>query len=142
MNLLAGAACQFVPVLGPIVFTGYAFELIEKLPRNGDRDYPGFDLNRLGPYLLRGLWPLIAQLIVLLPVLFVGWIVSILLLTTISAEVRAPSAGPRAMLGLLLPAVFVVILLLSIFLAPLTLYVGLRQELTGAGTFVKDFLPG
>lgn len=139
-NLLAGAACQFVPVLGPIVFTGYAFELIETIPRRGDRDCPAFDLNRLGTYLSRGLRPSIAQLAVLLPVLFVAWIITLLLVTAIGDEVRAASTGPRVVLGLLGPAAAIALLGLSVFLAPLTLYIGLRQDLGGAGMFINQFL--
>ncbi|MBY0527669.1 MAG: DUF4013 domain-containing protein [Gemmataceae bacterium] len=140
-NLFAGAVCELVPVLGPIVFTGYALELIEKLQKGDDRDYPAFDVNRLGPYLLRGLWPLIVQLLILVPVLFVAWIVGMVLLALISGDPPAPTQTPRALLALLFPAIFFAILLLSIPLAPLTLYVGLRQEVTGESLqFIRDFL--
>lgn len=138
-NLLAGAMCQFVPVLGQIVFTGYAFELIEAISRRGDRECPGFELDRLGPYLRRGLWPVIVQLAVLLPVLLPAWLICLLLLTAIAGEEGAASIGPRVTLGFLVPAVFVVLLLLSTVLPPLTLYAGLRQDMAGAQPFIRDF---
>ncbi len=133
-NLLAGAACQFVPVLGPMAFTGYAFELVESVPRNGDRDHPVFDLGHLESYLLRGLWPLIVQMAGLIPVMLVS-----LVLLAAMADTSAVTTRARVTLGLLPPVVFGVLLVLSVFLAPLTLYVGLRQELAGVQAFVQDY---
>jgi hypothetical protein len=140
-NLLAGAICQLVPVLGQIVFTGYAFEVLETIREDDDQHYPAFDMNQLGVYLVRGLWPLIVQLIVLLPVVFVAWIVGFVLWAFVVGDVRGLTATPRVLLAGMFPALLLVVTLLSVVLVPLTLYVGFRQELTrDAVPFVKDFL--
>src|SRR5262245_61754296 len=64
MNLLASSICQLVPILGPMVFLGYAYEIVEALHRQKDARYPDFDTNRLLDYLKRGVWPFIVRLIV------------------------------------------------------------------------------
>jgi hypothetical protein len=139
-SLLGVAVCEAIPVLGQIIFTGYAFDMIEALDERGDTNCPAFDTSRLSAYVTRGLWPLIVQLVVLLPVLFVAWIVGMVLVALIAGD-PGRATGVRVFLALLFPIVFVAVLGLSIVLAPLTLYVGVRQELSGAAIdFVRDFL--
>lgn len=138
-NLLCGAVCQMVPVLGQIVFTGYAFERIEAFREEDDAGLPAFDLDRVGAYVTRGLWPFLVQLGVLLPVLFVLWLVAFLL-GALATDVRG-SVLPRVLLTGVGPVSFLVLVWLSVGLAPVTLHVGFRQDLQGdIVPFVKDFL--
>src|SRR5229473_727046 len=67
-NLLAAIICHLVPIVGPIVFLGYGFEMIESLHRRKDSRYLDFDTNRLSEHLNRGLWPFLVQLVAALPI--------------------------------------------------------------------------
>jgi Protein of unknown function (DUF4013) len=141
LNLLAATLCQAIPVVGPMVFTGYALEMIEALERGGDRDCPLFDRDRVRSYLWRGLWPVIVQVIAVLPVLLIAWIVGMVLVAVIAGEPQRSTTGPRVALAVLLPLGLLAIGLISVLLTPLTLFVGLRQEVSGAMmTFAHDFL--
>jgi hypothetical protein len=141
INLLAATLCQAIPVVGAMVFTGYAFEMIEAIERGGDRDCPTFDRDRVRPYLWRGLWPVIVQLIALLPILLIAWIVVMVLMAVIAGEPQRDTTGARIGLATLAPAGLLAIGLLSVPLAPMTLFVGLRQEVSGTMlAFTHDFL--
>ena len=146
MNLLLGALCTLIPVLGGIVFSGYGFEAVEVMHRRGkDDQYPEFDFNRFVKYLVRGCWPFIWQLIVGLPVGFIIWIIYVIGMVVVigSGDQQGPKA---AMFILFFVIVFVVALVLSliagVLLAPLVLRSGLSQELgfAQAFNFVQDFL--
>jgi hypothetical protein len=140
MTGLAAAACEAVPVLGQIIFTGYALEKLQSSRRADDHGMPPFDVERAHLYLTRGTWPFIVQLIAVLPVLMVS-LLALFILWVMIAEQRTAIAAPRLMLIALLPGSLLVFVLVSVVLAPLTLYVAVRQELTGAAVpFVQDFL--
>jgi hypothetical protein len=141
INLLAATLCQAIPVVGAMVFTGFAFEMIEAIERGGDRDCPTFDRDRLRPYLWRGLWPVIVQVIAVLPVLLIAWIVGMVLVAVIAGEAERSTTGARLGLAALAPFGLLAVGLLSVLLTPMTLFVGLRQEVSGAMvTFSHDFL--
>jgi hypothetical protein len=73
-NLLLGALCSLIPIVGGIVLQGYHYEVAIALTTNGGSRYPDFDFNRFGDYLMRGLWPFLVGLVcacVLLVVLVV-----------------------------------------------------------------------
>ena len=93
-NLALGAVCAIIPIIGPIVFIGYCFDVIDALLRRRQRErggtlqapadpmgegvlevlpveedydfesYPNFHFNRFADYLMRGIWPFLVQLIV------------------------------------------------------------------------------
>src|SRR5438552_8247720 len=67
-NLLVAIVCHLVQVVGPIVFLGYGFDMIETLYRRKEYRYTNFDINRIMQYLERGLWPFLVQLVVSLPI--------------------------------------------------------------------------
>jgi hypothetical protein len=139
-NLLCGAVCQMVPVLGQIVFTGYALELLEAFREDDDAHLPAFDMDRIGAYVTRGMWPFLVQLGALLPVLLVLWLMGFLL-GALASDLRSPAVLSRMLLAVLGPISFVLLIALSVLLAPVTLHVGLRQELhADIMPFVKDFL--
>lgn len=141
INLLAATLCQAIPVVGPMVFTGYALEMIEAIERGSDRDCPLFDRDRVRPYLWRGLWPVIVQVIAVLPVLLLAWIVGMVLVAVIAGEPQRSTTGARLALAALVPLGLLAIGLISVPLAPVTLFVGLRQEVNGAMmAFTHDFL--
>jgi hypothetical protein len=146
MNLLLGAVCIFIPVLGTIVFSGYGFEAVEAMHRRGkDDQYPDFDFNRFVKYLTRGCWPFIWQLIVGVPVSFIIWFVYFIVMMVFigTADQQGPQPGVFIPMFILLALVGLALgFVVSIVLAPLVLRAGLSQELgfDRALPFVQDFL--
>jgi hypothetical protein len=147
MNLLLGAVCSLIPVLGGIVFAGYGYEVVEAMHRRGkDDQYPDFDFNRFIQYLIRGCWPFIWQLIVGVPVFFVIWFLYFIFMMIFigSADSREFVAPPAFFLLFIIFFVLVLTLALavSVVLAPLLLRSGLSQGLgfEQAVPFLQDFL--
>jgi hypothetical protein len=149
MNLLLGAVCILIPVLGNIVFSGYGYEAVEAMHRRGkDDQYPDFDFNRFVQYLIRGCWPFIWQLIIGLPVSFVIWFFYLIVMTALVGTYgTADHQGPE--LGIFIPMLIVLVivglalgLIVSVVLVPLVVRSGLSQELgfDRALPFVQDFL--
>jgi hypothetical protein len=146
MNLLLGAVCNLIPVLGGIVFAGYGYEAVEAMHRRGkDDQYPEFDFNRFVKYLVRGCWPFIWQLIVGLPFAFIMWFFYMVLIMAFIGT--ADHEGPKP--GVLVPVLILFVLMglilgviVGVMLAPLVLRAGLSQKL-GFGEalpFMQDFL--
>jgi hypothetical protein len=142
-NLVASTICQLVPYVGPIVFLGYGFEMMEALHRRKQSRYPDFDTNRLMPYLLRGLWPFLVQLVASLPLALILIVVFFCLAMGV---VLAPDDKRPLLLGVLVPIFFLAILLLGSLFAlvviPLVLRAGLMQDFSQAFSraFVMDFI--
>jgi len=147
MNLLLGAVCNLIPVLGGIVFAGYGYEALEAMHRRGkDDQYPDFDFNRFVQYLVRGCWPFIWQLIIGLPVAFIMWFLYFISVLAFIGTADQQAQGPPAAFFLILIFFVLVGLALGVavgvVLAPLALRAGLSQEL-GFGqalSFMQDFL--
>jgi hypothetical protein len=142
INLLAGSGCVLVPLVGWALFAGYLLEQIETRLKRSDKDYPAFDLERVGDYLARGMRPVLVQLLVMLPLL-VG--VALALWAGMTAG-KPPAKGPsmlaKTLAACLPPIAFSLALLFSLFLAPLTLHLGVRDPSikTGVWRFSQDFL--
>ena len=63
-NVLVGCLCPLIPIMGEMVLLGYRGEVSDELERDPDRkDHPDFTLDRLVPYLQRGVWPYLARLL-------------------------------------------------------------------------------
>lgn len=146
MNLLLSMVCIIIPGIGPILLLGYEFEIIEHLHSRGDQGYPDFDFGRFLKYLMRGVWVFLVQLIVSMVFLvFIFLVVGGLFLagSLLASQGGKPSGGLVIGLGVLGFVLYLgLALLMSLILAPLTLYVGLSQELTPGSltVFLRDFL--
>jgi hypothetical protein len=145
-NLLAGTLAIIVPIVGPIVFIGYQFEIIEGMHLRGEEKYPDFDTNRLSQYLLRGLWPFLVQLIVGLPfglLMAFLWIVVVIAGTTAGAG-NKDGGGVFVLIVLCFFVLVIVVanLLLPLVMLPLSLRAGLTQDLGASFSmaFLKDFI--
>ncbi|MCS6975700.1 MAG: DUF4013 domain-containing protein [Gemmatales bacterium] len=63
-NLLLLSLCLVIPVIGQITLSGYMFQMIERMHRRGsDEEVPDFDFNQFLEYLLRGIWPFLADFV-------------------------------------------------------------------------------
>lgn len=147
MNLLWGALCVLVagiiPIVPYMVLFGYQFEIIEALHRRRGTTYPDFDTNRIGEYLTKGLWPMLAGMVamlvlftILIPLMFIGF-----------GVVGALFANEHAILGILAMVLFWVAFMLfmvaaNFVLLPMMLRAGLTQEFGQAFNFgwIRSFV--
>jgi hypothetical protein len=140
LNLVVGSACLVLPVVGWGMFLGYLLEVMDNL-RQSDRDYPSFDIDRVGHYLTRGLVPTLVQLVLFAPVFLLAGI-GVVALATSSEPGRGPSHAARLLASLLPPAIVVVTLLLSFLVLPWLLYlgVGAQRSVASGWRFAQGFL--
>lgn len=145
-NVLFLAVCQMLPFVGPLLISGYQFEVAESLlHRTKAGSYVDFDFDRFKDYLLRGLWPFLVTLVCSMILTFPF---AILWMGTFFAFVAAGKAnGPPPELMILgFACVFFVVILISIafnvLLVPLLLRAGYSQDFGQAFNFqfAKNFL--
>jgi hypothetical protein len=133
MNLLLGAVCNLIPVVGPVVLLGYQYEVVLGLLASRGSRYPDFDFNRFADYLLRGLWPFLIQLIasiLLFPVYFIFIGIPVMILIGL-AGAAGDDGGPVILfvgLPLLLLFVIPLCILPTILFLPLMLRAGLALD--------------
>jgi hypothetical protein len=142
-NFGIAVLCQFVPIMGPIVLIGYAFDIIEGMLRDGEENYPDFDANRLMPYFMRGAWPFIIQLIVGLPLT----VIIMVSFFVFYAIILTSSGGPPWWVLLVFAGLFLVVIFLSLVImpfvvVPLSLRAGLCKSFSEAFNpeFYFDFV--
>ena len=143
--LLIGVVCQFVPIVGQFVLMGYLYWVIEAKLRHGPDQFPEFDFNQLGVYLVRGVWPFLVSLVAAIP-LFVLMIPAFVVFVLSGAAIDQRGGGPPwFFIGLIFTGILVFILLslaLHILALPMILRAGLSQDFGSAFSmeFVRDFL--
>lgn len=147
MTLLFGTICQFIPVVGPLVFLGYQFETLIDLTTSRGAQFRPFDWNRFVPYLKRGLWPFLAAMVMALvavPLLYFLLIVIVIGaagLASLGGEDLGPVIGFVGMVvGLVLFMVATVGL--QVLLQPLLLRAALTQNFAEGFqlSFATDFI--
>jgi hypothetical protein len=146
-NFLLCMVAPLVPVAGAMVVLGYHFDIIESLHLRPKREYPDFDFDRLLHYLQRGLWPVLVQLIVSLPLAVLGVVLYFGFWFGIMTAVM-PGGDPSLVAlwlvfgGCALLFFLLVELLVGLFLLPMVLRSGLMTDFGAAfsWTFIRDFL--
>src|SRR5262249_2390405 len=123
------------------------YELEAAMRRTGDERPRDIDFNRLVPYLMRGVWPFLVQLVVgipasliLVPVFFVVLIVSVALFGAMDPSLAPVGALIGYLFGFLL--IFMLSFLLGIIMIPMMLRAAYHLDF-GSGfdmAYVKDFL--
>src|SRR5690606_29145273 len=73
-NWLYATLVQLIPVVGPITMLGWQAEITQRLARRHPKPIPKFDFGDFTHYLTRGLIPFLAQLITVLPIIFIWYI--------------------------------------------------------------------
>jgi len=137
-NLLAGIVCMFVPVLGEIVLLGYNFEVIEAMLRDGEENYPDFDMNRVMNYLWRGAWPFIIQLVASLPLFLVIIVTYFVFVAAMVTSQGDPGIWVYLLFGgFLITALVFAAVILPFLILPLELRAGLSKNLRAA--FSREF---
>jgi hypothetical protein len=140
-NLLWTSGCALVPLLGWTVLIGYAVEVLESVRRGGREAQPNFEPLRLQAYLARGLWPATVQLLAVLPVivLTVGCFV---LINYLLGDPKHSTFTVRTVASVFAPCLVLLVLLLTMFLLPLTIYTGLggSGQVSDAWRFMQSFM--
>jgi len=147
MTMLFGTICQFIPVVGPLVFMGYQFETVIDLTVNQGATYQAFDFNRFVPYLKRGVWPFLVALVIglcLVPALYVLLVIGVIAIAAI-ASAAGEDAGP--IVGLVLGGLgflcfMALAMALNVLVQPMLLRAALTQQFGQAFqfSFVRDFV--
>jgi hypothetical protein len=146
-NLLMGAVAFIIPVVGPIVLSGWHITgFWARRPHGAAADFPAFDFAFFGKYLERGLWPFVVNLVaslVLVP-LAMAMVIPLVVLSGIAGSGHESAPGPAFFL------VFVGMIVIQLGLAllyqfiatPLMLRATLAQDFKAAFdlAFVRDFL--
>lgn len=137
VNLLWGMLAFFssgvIPIVGPMVWTGYLYECVEVLALSRGRAFPDFDVNRFGEYMARGVFPFFVQLVswLALAASYVLVYIFVVLIAVVAAAIGEQHLPIVFTLGGML-YVFVVaamVVLPMILLCPLMLRLGLSQNL-------------
>ncbi|MFC2172627.1 DUF4013 domain-containing protein [Acidobacteriota bacterium] len=137
---LIGGLSFFVPIVGPLVFMGFLVEEIERYHRTKSDTLQEFSFDRLGPYLMRGLWPFLAGLVlavILIPVILVPALIFLVIPGALDLE----SAMPFFVIAFVIICV-AICLIAALAAVPITLGAALGQNLRAALSwrFIKDFV--
>ncbi len=133
MNLLFGAVCSLIPVIGPMVLLGWL--LGGFWGREGYRaaTFPAFDFGRFTDYLMRGLWPFLVAMVasvVFVPLMWVACFVPMLGANVLVGHNGHHGSGAEGLLVLaLLLGTFVVVAVLGLILMLVVKPLMLRAEL-------------
>lgn len=147
MNMLLGAVAFLIPMVGPIVMSGWHITgFWARGPHGAAEDFPPFDFQYFGKYLERGLWPFVVNLVAsfLLVPLAMATIIPLLVFSGIAGSGHESAPGPAFVM---LFAGMVVIqlgltLLYQLISTPLMLRATITQEFKAAfdPAFIRDFL--
>jgi hypothetical protein len=137
VNLLWGMLAFFssgvIPIVGPMVWTGYLYECVEVLALSRGRVLPDFDANRFGEYMARGVFPFLVQLVswLALAASYVLLYVFMVLIAVVGSAIGEQHLPIVLTLGGMLYALVVaaVVVLPMVLLCPLMLRLGLSQNL-------------
>jgi hypothetical protein len=132
-NILYGCLCMIIPVIGPLLLLGYQFDIVENQHRSPGRIYPDFDFNKFTYYLVRGIWPFLASLILTFPLIIVIYVILGICgaLLGVAASAAGKDAAPVVFgVGMVFffAVEFTLILLVNIIVQPFIIRAGLSQD--------------
>lgn len=148
MNLLLGGLCVLIPIVGPIVLTGwlvtYFWGGAAGVGGGAARD---FDFNQFTKYLERGLWPFLVVFIVSMVGVPIVWI--LMFVPMLGSGMMAAAAGGRGsgcFIGMgwlvMMLLMLVYVLGISLLLTPLKIRAAMTQNFAQAFKFawIKHFI--
>lgn len=132
-NIMYGFLCMIIPIVGPLVFSGYQFEIVESFCRFPGRGYPDFDFGKFSNYLMRGIWPFLVSLVLVMPMVLVIWIVmfvGFMILGLVASAAGEDAGGIVFAIGVLF---FVIVMMalslgMGLIMQPIMLRAGLSQD--------------
>ncbi|PQO28022.1 hypothetical protein C5Y96_16740 [Blastopirellula marina] len=140
--LLAGVAfllSAVIPVVGALFAWGYIGEIIGARAYGRTNSYPDFDLNRLGDYVMRGLWMSLAAFAVsmcVVPIMMLAW--------GVMAALMATNNDALAVVGFVIYFVMIIAGNLFVFFVtcPIVIRAGMLNDLVSAFDFkwIMDFI--
>ena len=146
MNLLLGAVCSLIPVVGPIALSGWLIGLFWARRENDNpAEFPPFDFQNFVKYLERGLWPFVVSLVAVLALIPV-FLVLIFGFMILASAFDSHSEAGKILFGLMMFLSIIVYLVmiigLNFILVPLLLKAAITQDFVKAFDlkFVKAFL--
>lgn len=151
-NLLLGAVCMLIPIVGPLVLIGWVVGPLfrSRDPVNFER-FPDFDFSDFGKLLERGVWPFLGNLVAGIIVVPLMWIVlalpvGLLVASTAAtnAEKNSEAMGLLALcsIGLVVVLIAAAACMLTLIIRPLMLRAAITQDFGQAFNFrfIKDFI--
>jgi hypothetical protein len=143
LNLLCGAVCVLIPVAGQMVYTGWLFEVIEGFHRRGHQKYAAFEFGRFADYLMRGVWPVLVQLILgllVVPVVFICMAIFFLIMFSTKGK-PDPILLAAMIVGLVLFSLGLSVIM-NLVKTPMVLRAGFTGELKSAFSWsaTMDFI--
>lgn len=143
MNLLLGAVCVLIPMIGPLILSGW---VITQLWSRGDdekpSEYPPFDFQHFTKYLLRGLWPFLVQMVagmVIAPV----FMVLVFVFMAIAAPIMENNEAVTVFMIIFAVIAYIVLLtVLNLIIVPLSISATITQDFMLAFNFgfIRNFL--
>lgn len=147
MNLLLGALCCMIPVVGPLVFMGWLITGFWGREDERPETFPDFDFNQFTKYLERGVWPfvvaLVVSMVVMIPVFIV---VFVCMFGMVAAQGHGHENEPPVFMGvglvLMFGIIMVVMLVMHLVMVPLMLRACRTQDFKASFSFAwaKDFI--
>jgi len=146
MNLLLGAVCMLIPIIGPMVLQGW--HITGFWARRDDADpaeFPPFDFQFFGKYLERGLWPFLVAMaasLVLVPVIMILFIGPMIFMETLGHHDKSAQQGFPIVIILCVLIYLAVIALFTFILIPLTLRASVTQDFARSFNlkFIRHFI--
>ena len=106
-NLLLGALAIIIPVVGPIILSGWHITVLwARGPRDEPETFPPFDFQFFGKYLERGLWPFLVSMVTSLVMVPIMMIVIMPLMFTLIATDGRPGHPPEALVIVAVVGIF------------------------------------
>jgi hypothetical protein len=127
-NLLISSVFMFIPLLGPIANTGWHVEMVQRLARRDPRPIPRLEFSDLMHYAGRGAPAFFVSVVVLLPIMFLSYVVAFL--GIFGGTAVASAVGEPAVLAVV-GAIFGVLWLTLLFFMGMFVHAAqARAELT------------
>ena len=146
-NTLLGAVATLIPVIGPVVLSGWHITILWNPTKSNDpKDYPPFDFQHFSKYLQRGLWPFVVNLVASLVLVPIAMFLTIPVFLLVGFADSQRGGEADALVFLIVPIVFLIQIVLALayqlVATPLSLRATLTQDFKKSFDlgFIRDFV--
>lgn len=131
-NLLLAAVCCIIPIVGPMVVLGWLITGFWSRKDDSPVTFPDFDFGQFGPWLQRGLWPVLVAVATSLAV-YIVFLIPMILVGVMLGNSSGDGGGLMAIIGSLL------MLGLQLFMMVAIIFV--MKPIMLRAILVQDFVP-
>lgn len=126
-NLLLGGVCMLIPLVGPIVLTGWLVTVFWAVGEGSA--VRKFQFDEFGKYLERGIWPFVVLLVASFVMIPIFWLIAIVPMFAFGFAGDHGNGGCMAAVGFALMGVFMILLglLFALLITPLKLRAAITQ---------------